>query len=63
MDGLTSAQAIAVASVLSLAAPELRQAIAAFVGSKLGPPGVQPFADAAVLNAVGKALVRYAEAT
>ena len=57
--GLTSTQAAAVIAVLNLADAGLRGSISAMIASTLGPPGFQPWADSAVLNAIGVACTRY----
>jgi hypothetical protein len=62
--GLSDAQALAVAAVLAIASPELRGGIEVAIGTGLGPTVVgSPYADSAVLSAIGAALVRYSEAT
>ena len=57
--GYTDGQAATVSACVNLADPTLRGEIAAAVATALGPPGFQPFADAAVLAAIGAAIVRY----
>jgi hypothetical protein len=55
-----NAQGIAVAAVLNIASPELRGGIEVAIGTALGPTNIgEPFADSAVLGAIGQALVRY----
>jgi hypothetical protein len=60
--GLTDAQSAAVGAVLNLASPELRSSISAMINAALGPSFGKPYADSAVLSAVGQALVRYSGA-
>jgi hypothetical protein len=58
--GLTDAQSAALAAVLSLVAPGLRGTVAAAINTALARNVGGPSADAAVLAAIGGALVRYA---
>jgi hypothetical protein len=57
--GLTDRQAAAVGAVLNLAPPELRGSTSAMINVTLGPSLGKPYADSAVLTAIGGALVRY----
>jgi hypothetical protein len=57
--GFTNSQEAAIAAVINLADATTRGEIAAAINSALGPPGYVPYSDAAVLAAIGQALVRY----
>jgi hypothetical protein len=57
--GFTDAQSAAIAGILNLASPGLRGVISATIGTALKGNVGGPLSDAAVLAAVGAALVRY----
>jgi hypothetical protein len=57
--GLTDAQALAVAAVLTLASPEFRGGVEVAISTALTRNIGGPAADSAVLTAIGAALTRY----
>jgi hypothetical protein len=61
ISGLTGLQSMAVTSVLNLAPADRRNMISAAIGATLGPSFGTPYADSAVLAAIGAACSRYSE--
>ena len=62
LSGLSPAQAAAVAGVVNIADPQFREGVAVAISTALGSTIGQPQSDAAVLSAIGQALVRYSAA-